>query len=75
MGPVSHVKARQKQCQIAEYDGQQTPTQAEQIAYLDAFVSVLETLPHNNEGAEDWLSDKISAAKKRFLEQGIGQPQ
>lgn len=43
---------------IAEYDGQQTPLQAQRIAYLDAFISILSTLvekdPH-----QDWLAQKI----------------
>ena len=58
---------------IAEYDGQQTSSQAERIAYLDAFVAVLLAFPHENtEG--DWLSDKVVEAKKWLLDQGITQP-
>lgn len=30
---------------IAEYDGHQTPLQAERIAYQDAFIAVLNALP------------------------------
>jgi hypothetical protein len=58
---------------IAEYDGQQSPTQAERIAYLDAFVSVLLTLPYDD-GAGDWLSHRITAAKEWLLAQNISQP-
>jgi len=58
---------------IIEYDGAQTPAQAERISYLDAFVSVLVTLPcEDTEG--DWLGYKITAAKKWLLDQGIVQP-
>jgi hypothetical protein len=41
---------------IAEYDGQQTPLQAQRIAYLDAFISVLVALPqesYENSHGED----------------------
>lgn len=58
---------------IAEYDGHQTATQAERIAYLDAFVSVLVTLPHED-GEGDWLSQRITAAKEWLLDQNIPQP-
>lgn len=58
---------------IAEYDGHQTGTQAERIAYLDAFVTVLVTLP-DDDGEGDWLSRKIVAAKNWLLDQGIDQP-
>jgi hypothetical protein len=58
---------------IAEYDGHQSTTQAQRIAYLDAFVSVLATLPYENvEG--DWLSHRIRAAQEWLLDQGIMQP-
>ena len=58
---------------IAEYDGLQPPSQAERIAYLDAFVTVLVTLPHDD-GEGDWLSRKIVEAKKWLLDQGMAQP-
>lgn len=63
----------QERIAIAEYDGLQTSTQAERIAYLDAFVAVLVAFPHENtEG--DWLSRKIVEAQKWLLDQGITQP-
>jgi hypothetical protein len=58
---------------IAEYDGLQSPTQAERIAYVDAFVSVLVTLPYD-EGDGDWLDYKVTAAKRWLLDQGISHP-
>ena len=58
---------------IAEYDGLQPPVQAERIAYLDAFLSILATLPYEDtEG--DWLSHKIKAAKAWLQDQGISFP-
>lgn len=57
---------------IAEYDGCQNPTQAERIAYQDAFVSVLVTLSYD-EGEEDWLSRKVKSATEWLLDQGIAQ--
>lgn len=48
-------------------------SQAERIAYLDAFMAVLATLPYEDvEG--DWLSHKIVEAKKWLLDQRIAQP-
>lgn len=48
---------------IAEYDGLQNSTQAERIAYQDAFMAVLVTLPYEDlEG--DWLAHRINAAKE-----------
>jgi hypothetical protein len=58
---------------ITEYDGLQTRIQAERIAYLDAFVSVLVTLPHE-EPDGDWLDDKITAAESWLMNQGITPP-
>jgi len=58
---------------IAEYDGHQSPQQAQRIAYLDAFIAVLVTLPYEDmEG--DWLSSRITAAEHWLLDQGIMQP-
>ena len=58
---------------IAEYDGHESIAQAERIAYRDAFVSVLVTLPYEDvEG--DWLSRRAKAAHKWLLAQGIEQP-
>jgi hypothetical protein len=63
---------------IAEYDGQQTITQAQRIAYQDAFIAVLNTLPYKDteEGYdEDWLSQRIRAAREWLLAQGLEKPE
>lgn len=58
---------------IAEYDGHQNATQAERIAYVDAFMAVLATLPY--EGLEgDWLAQRVREAKEWLLDQGIKLP-
>jgi hypothetical protein len=54
----------QERWAIAEYDALQDPLQAEQIAYLDAFVSVLVTLPYDEAdgglvGSESKSCDKV----------------
>ena len=59
---------------IAEYDGQQTPVQAERIAYQDAFMDVLANLPYENV-EDDWMEHRTKAAKKWLLAQGIEQPE
>ncbi len=62
---------------IAEYDGQQTPAQAERIAYQDAFISSLTTLPqefYENSTGEDWLDSRIMAAKDWLQDQNLFQP-
>jgi len=46
---------------IAEYDGQQTPLQAQRIAYLDAFISILLDLAEDDL-QKDWLAQKIKTA-------------
>jgi hypothetical protein len=43
---------------IAEYDGGQTDIQAQRMAYLDAFISVLSTLPATDL-QRDWLNQRI----------------
>lgn len=58
---------------IAEYDGHQTSTQAERIAYLDAFVSVLVTLPYD-EADGDWLCHRVKATTEWLVDQGMTQP-
>lgn len=58
---------------IAEYDGLQSPIQAQRIAYLDAFVSVLVTLPYDS-NKEDWLPQRLNAAQNWLLDQRIKQP-
>lgn len=58
---------------IAEYDGKQTSSQAERIAYVDAFVSVLITLPYD-ETERNWLSHRITVTKNWLLDQGMVQP-
>ena len=62
---------------IAEYDGQQTPTQAQRIAYQDAFIAVLNTLSYGDtkESHEtDWLDQRIKATKAWLSAQGLEQP-
>jgi hypothetical protein len=62
---------------IAEYDGHQTPTQAQRIAYQDAFIAALNTLPYEEtEGYydEDWLTRRIKAAQSWLVAQGLHQP-
>ncbi|EKE09047.1 MAG: hypothetical protein ACD_16C00221G0005 [uncultured bacterium] len=61
---------------IAEYDGKQTPLQAQRIAYLDAFMAVLSTLPYEEEGYydEDWLTRRIKATQHWLEAQGLQQP-
>jgi hypothetical protein len=60
----------EEQAAIAEYDGQQTPQQAQRIAYLDAFISLLYALvkddPH-----KDWLAQKIQIALASLEEQNF----
>jgi phosphoserine phosphatase len=61
---------------IAEYDGQQTPQQAQRIAYLDAFMAVLSTLPYEEvEGYydEDWLTRRVKAAQHWLVAEGLQQ--
>ena len=59
---------------IAEVDGHQTPLQAERIAYQDAFIAVLSTLPCNDHSDGDWLNKRIQAAKEWLSSQGLVQP-
>ncbi len=46
---------------IAEYDGGLTPAQAQRIAYLDAFISILSTLTEDDLH-QGWLAQKIQTA-------------
>ena len=55
---------------IAEYDGQQTPQQAQHIAYLDAFISILSTLAEDDPH-QDWLAQKIQIALATLEEQNF----
>ncbi|OJW55193.1 MAG: hypothetical protein BGO67_05320 [Alphaproteobacteria bacterium 41-28] len=59
---------------IAEYDGQQTPAQAQRIAYQDAFIAVLNTLPYKDHYECNWLDQRIKATKEWLMAQGIKQP-
>ena len=62
---------------IAEYDGNQTPLQAERIAYQDAFISVLTILhqeAYESSHGEDWLDARITAAKECLQAQNLFQP-
>jgi hypothetical protein len=63
---------------IAEYDGNQSPAQAQRIAYQDALIAVLNTLSYEEaEGYydEDWLTRRIKAAQSWLLTQGLQQPE
>jgi len=63
---------------IAEYDGHQNPIQAQRIAYQDAFIAVLSTLPYEEEQGyydEDWLTRRIKAAQSWLVIQGLHQPE
>ncbi len=62
---------------IAEYDGQQSSTQAQRIAYQDALIALLNTLRYEEEGGyydEDWLTRRIKAAQNWLVAQGLHQP-
>ena len=62
---------------IAEYDGQQTQLQAKRIAYLDAFMGVLATLPYEEEEGyydEDWLTRRVKATQHWLAAEGLQQP-
>ena len=59
---------------IAQYDGHQNPTQAQRIAYQDAFISVLTTLPYEESYEKDWLQERIKAAQEWLTKQGLEQP-
>ena len=59
---------------IAEYDGHQNPTQAQRIAYQDAFIAVLNTLPYEETHEGDWVDQRIKAAKDWLVSQGIEVP-
>ena len=61
----------------AEYDGQQTPVQAQRIAYLDAFMAVLSALPDEEEEGyydEDWLTRRIKTTQHWLVTEGLQQP-
>lgn len=58
---------------IAQYDGQQSSLQAQRIAYQDAFIAVLNALPYKDMEREDWLEERIGAAKEWLLNQGLEQ--
>lgn len=55
---------------IAEYDGDQTSLQAHRIAYLDAFISVLATLPATDL-QRDWLDQRIQTSFAWIEAQGF----
>lgn len=76
--PSSHIiDANEERVAISHYDGEQSMTQAKRIAYLDDFVDVLRTLPHQEDQGtheEDWLKKRIRAAQQWLKENGIQQP-
>lgn len=62
---------------ISEYDGQQTHLQAQRIAYLDASIAVLASLPYEEKEGhydEDWLTRRIKATQHYLAAQGLQQP-
>ena len=52
---------------IAEYDGHQSPSQSQRIAYQDAFIAVLLALPEQPSSSKislnEWLNRRIHSAK------------
>ena len=63
---------------IAEYDGYRTPSQAQRIAYQDAFIAVLNILPQEdtqNGQRGDWLKLRIKVSKDWLVTQGLEQPE
>ena len=75
--PSSVLEDYEERLAIAEYDGHQTALQAERIAYQDAFISVLVTLPqeaYENSHGEHWLDARITAAKNWLQAQNFYQP-
>ena len=75
--PSSVLEDYEERLAIAEYDGHQTPLQAERIAYQDAFINVLVTLPqeaYENSHGEYWLDARITAAKEWLQAQNLFQP-
>jgi len=55
---------------IAEYDGDQTALHAHHIAYLDAFISVLTSLPATDL-QRDWLDQRIQTSLAWIEAQGF----
>jgi hypothetical protein len=75
--PTSVWEDYEERLAIAEHDGHQPPHQAERIAYQDAFISVLVTLPqeaYDSSSGEDWLEARIAAAKDWLQTQNLFQP-
>jgi hypothetical protein len=75
-GKFSLLDDFEERLAITEYEGHRTSTQAQRIAYQDAFVEVLSTLPYEEEGYydEDWLTRRIKAAQNWLAAQGLQQP-
>jgi hypothetical protein len=74
--PTDLEDAYHERLAIAQYDGGQSMTQAQRIAYQDAFVSVLVTLPYvDNCYGEDWMEQRIKAAIEWLETKGINRPQ
>ena len=74
---ISLVDDFEERLAISEYDGQQEPLQAQRIAYQDAFIAVLNTLPYEEvEGYydEDWLTHRIKTVQNWLVAQGVHQP-
>jgi hypothetical protein len=62
---------------IAEYDGHQSPQQAQRTAYQDAFMAVLSALPEVDtpeSSSEDWFDQRIKASQAWLSVQGVERP-
>lgn len=76
-GKPSFLDDFEERLAIAEYDGHRSSTQAQHIAYQDAFIAVLNTLPYESmeRGCEEsWLDQRIKAAKERLSTEKITFP-
>jgi len=74
--PTDLEDAYHERLAIAQFDGCQTAIQAQRIAYQDAFVSVIVTLPYVDViHGEDWMEQRIKAAKEWLNLQGFIQPE
>jgi len=60
---------------IAEYDGQQSTLQAQRIAYHDAFIAALTTIPYETAYQSNWFSQHIKDSQAWLVSQGIRQPE
>lgn len=68
--PFSVLEDYEERLAIAEYDGQQTLTQAHRMAYLDAFISLLSDLAEDDPH-QDWLAEKIQTVLATLEDQNF----